>query len=354
MKYGVSLFGVFNSKGCSEEVIKTISDIGYGYVEPCVSVEVIEGFEKTIIPMKDYERLADLFQKYDLKAYSCHLFSSDITEDMDKILEFAGKYAIKQYVVKSPKELTKEAIQQTAFEYRALAGRLGEIGCELLIHNEAEDINTIIEEKTAYEYLLEACLGMVYAQVDVGWSMYGGQSPAALLWRNKDLVKSVHYKDFKPENAGGESLKEVTIGDGDLDMDSVFQFARAFGHIQLADQDSSEGDILDDLKTTYDRFSMLTQCRENSVSFLNILDTETGKVRVLHKFDKVVEAPNWVKSSNSLIYNSEGKIWNYDIESGEIREIPSFECDNCSNDHVLSPDEKSVAGRHGKRCGGFE
>ncbi len=354
MKFGVSLYGVFNSKGCSEEVVKAISDIGYGYVEPCVCVDVIKGLETTIIPMRDYDGVDSLFRKYGLKVHSCHLFSSDITDDMDKILEFGRKYGIKQFVVKSPAELTKESIQETAFEYRALAQRLEEIGCELLIHNEEADISTIIEGKTAYEYLLEACLGKVFAQVDVGWAMYGGQSPAALLWRIKELVKSVHYKDFKSDNSNGDKYKEVMIGSSDLDMDSVFQFARAFGHIQISDQDSSEGDILDDLKSTYIRFSMLTQCRENSVSYLNILDTVTGKVKVLHRFDKVIEAPNWVKSSNSLIFNSEGKIWNYDIESGEVREIPSYECDNCNNDHVLSPDEKQIAVSHGKRGGGFE
>ena len=351
MRFSAMLFGVFSKKGCSEETVKQLSDAGFKLAEPCVSVEAIEGFDNVIIPMERYVELSALFDKYGIGVYSCHLFSSDIMADMDKIVSFGKKYGIKQYVVKSPKELTKEALQAAAFEYRALAERLEEIGCQLLIHNEDADIKTKINGVSAYEYLLEICLGKVYAQVDAGWAMHAGENPVSLLWRNKDLVKSVHYKDFEKDAAGG--LKEVRIGDGELDIVSVFQFARANGLIQIADQDSSDGDIIDDLKHFRESFSYLSQCRDDSVSYLNILDTVTGKVKVLQKFDKVIEAPNWVKSTDTLIFNSEGKIWSYKIDSGETKEIPSGECDNCNNDHVLSPDEKYIAVSHGAKGEGF-
>ncbi len=343
MRFSVMLFGVFSKKGRNEEVIEAIHDIGYSYVEPCVSVEAIEGYSDVIIPMTEYDSFNVILEKHNLKVYSCHLFSENLLSDGDKIISFVKKYNIKQIVVKCPEQLTKESLQETAFSYRILADKLSENGCELLIHNEEADINTIIDGKTAYEYLLDACLGKVYAQVDVGWAMYGGQDPEALLWRNKDIVRSVHYKDFKMNDKS-----EVRIGDGDLDMTGVFQFARAYGLIQIADQDSSNGDILDDLKDTYTRFSMLTQVRDNSESFLNILDTKTGQIRVLKRFEKTIEAPNWVKKTNSLIFNSGGKIWSYSIDSGKITEIQSGECDNCNNDHVLSPDEKYIAVSHGK------
>ena len=348
MRFSVMLYGLFSKKGRSEEVLKHVHDIGYGYVEPCVSVDSIDRYTDVIIPMDEYAEFQAVLDRCELKVYSCHLFSQDIHADMDKIISFGKKYGIKQFVVKSPQKLTKETLQEAAFAYRTLAEGLFDIGCELLIHNEEDDIKTIIEGKTAYEYLLDACLGKVFAQVDAGWAMYGGQDPESLLWRNKSIVRSVHYKDFKMSEK-----KEVRIGDGDLDMASVFQFSRAHGLIQIADQDSPDGDILDDLQDAYKKFSMMTQVRDNSESFLNILDTKTGKVRVLKRFDKIVEAPNWNKKTNSLIFNSDGKIWSYGIDSGEVTKIDTGECDNCNNDHVLSPDEQYIAVSHGKRDEGF-
>ncbi|WP_051209198.1 PD40 domain-containing protein [Butyrivibrio sp. WCD3002] len=264
------------------------------------------------------------------------------------------RFSAMLFGVFSKKGCSEDTVQQISgagFKLAEPCVSVEEIGCQLLIHNEDADIKTKINGVSAYEYLLEICLGKVYAQVDAGWAMHAGENPVSLLWRNKDLVKSVHYKDFEKDADG--SFREVRIGDGELDVGSVFQFARAQGLIQIADQDSSDGDIIDDLKHFRESFSYLSQCRDDSVSYLNILDTVTGKVKVLQKFDKVIEAPNWVKCTNTLIFNSEGKIWSYGINTGETKEIPSGECDNCNNDHVLSPDEKYIAVSHGAIGEGF-
>ena len=41
---------------------------------------------------------------------------------------------------------------------------------------------------------------------------------------------------------------------------------------------------------------------------LEIMDVFTGERRILKRFDKVIEAPNWTKDGRQLIYNSEGAI----------------------------------------------
>ena len=78
--------------------------------------------------------------------------------------------------------------------------------------------------------------------------------------------------------------------------------------------------------------------RSGDKSFLEVYDIETGESKLLKEFDCVIEAPNWSADGKFLTYNSEGRIYRYEIESGAITEVPSHFVNNCNNDHVLAPD----------------
>ncbi len=78
--------------------------------------------------------------------------------------------------------------------------------------------------------------------------------------------------------------------------------------------------------------------RSGDKSILEVFDIETGKSEVLDEFDRVIEAPNWSADGKFLTFNSEGRIYKYEIASGDMSEVPSYFVDNCNNDHVLAPD----------------
>lgn len=86
--------------------------------------------------------------------------------------------------------------------------------------------------------------------------------------------------------------------------------------------------------------------RSGNKSCLQVYDTGTGEVRVLRKFDCVIEAPNWSADGTFLTYNSEGHIYKYELESGAITEVPSYFVNNCNNDHVLAPDGSGLYVSH--------
>ncbi len=267
-----------------------------------------------------------------------HLASENLLKDLPLIRRLAEEDEVRQFVVKSPRDLSKTSLQRTAIEYTSAADKMKEFGAELLLHNERDDAETMIDGRTACEYLLDLCLGRVGMQADVGWLMAAGADPAAFLWRNRGRIRSVHYKDFR----GG---KETAVGTGDLPTEAVFQFARAFGLPQILDQDSSP-DIMADIAGAVAKLQSLIQCRPSSVSYLNVLDTETGRVETLRSFDGVIEAPNWKKDSDTFLYNADGRIFEYDPADGGIRAIDSGGCNACNNDHVLSPDEKQLGVSH--------
>ncbi len=78
--------------------------------------------------------------------------------------------------------------------------------------------------------------------------------------------------------------------------------------------------------------------RSGDKSFLEVYDIETGESKLLKEFDCVIEAPNWSADGKFLTYNSEGRIYKFEIATGAITEVPSHFVNNCNNDHVLAPD----------------
>lgn len=87
--------------------------------------------------------------------------------------------------------------------------------------------------------------------------------------------------------------------------------------------------------------------RDDDESILEIYDVETDTHRVIKEFPYLIEAPNWSKDGRYLTYNSDGRIFKFDLETKESTEVPTDFVTNCNNDHVLSPDGESIAVSHG-------
>ncbi|MCF8359078.1 MAG: biopolymer transporter TolR [Prolixibacteraceae bacterium] len=75
-------------------------------------------------------------------------------------------------------------------------------------------------------------------------------------------------------------------------------------------------------------------------SHVEMLDIETGKRKIVHSSPKSLQAPNWSPNGKTLIYNCEGKLYSFEIDSAKITEIKTGFAQNNNNDHVLSFDGK--------------
>lgn len=344
MTFGIQLYGVLNSRPSDiMETLRELRALGFLQIEPCLSLEPIPGLEHVIWPAAWYRAHAGEIRELGLEVVSAHIFAQNLAASAEEFKQLANQYGIRQFVVKTPQDMTAEALQQAALTYMQVADTLAEAGAELLLHNEAADIATRISGRTAYEHLLALCSGKVKAQVDAGWAWAGGKDPEALLRRLGPQVKSLHYKDFRRE---GERLIPTVIGGGDTDTTACFQFARAMGIPQIIDQDEFAGDPMREIGESLNHLNSLGQARERTVSYLNTLDVETGEVRTLRRFDRIIEAPNWLKGQDRIVFNAEGHIYAYDLATGEEVMIDTGECDNCNNDHVISPDERFIAVSH--------
>ena len=57
--------------------------------------------------------------------------------------------------------------------------------------------------------------------------------------------------------------------------------------------------------------------QRDSFSTLETVDVFTGERKILKEFDYVIEAPNWTRDGR-LVYNSRGRIFTYELTSGEV------------------------------------
>ena len=350
MKIGINLYGFLLNRRDTLAALKELRDLGYSSVEPCIAPSSFEGLEHVFWPADWLKEHIGEIRALGLEVFSVHLVGWNPALQRQALKELAAACGIRHFVVKSPEDLSAVSLHETALAYTMLAEALAEAGAELLIHNERNDIAARIGEKTAFEHLIGLCLGTVGAQVDAGWALAGGEDPERLLWRLGNRVRSLHYKDFSM--GGGEPVPAVP-GRGSLNISACLQFARFSGIPQLVDLDAFGPDPAADLMESLRALAFRTQEREPSVSFLNILDVETGEIRTLRRFDRVIEAPNWLKNSRAMIFNSQGRIYRYDLDTGAEAMIDSGDCDSCNNDHVVSPDESMIAVSCGSRGGGF-
>jgi TolB protein len=84
----------------------------------------------------------------------------------------------------------------------------------------------------------------------------------------------------------------------------------------------------------------------DSISILETIDVHTGIRSALKEFDYVIEAPNWTRDGRYLVYNSQGRIYKYELATGEIKQIETGFAIDCNNDHVLSADNTYNAVSH--------
>jgi len=344
MKFGVQLFGPLRGmRGEVLECLRALKEAGITEIEPCVSLEPVPGLERMVWPISWLLEHAEEIAGMGLTIHSAHVFADPLAGAMDSLKALARKVGLRQIVVKSPREISEMSLHQAALRYMRAADELGESGVKLLLHNEGADIQAKIAGKTAYEHLLDLCMGKVLAQVDTGWVQFGGEDPVQFLRRNAGRVYSVHHKDFP---AGAGEPVDVPLGTGGLDLAGCFRLAVAWDVPQLIDQEHFGADVPGELAGTLKMLNGLSGRRENTASYLNTYNIVTGEVTTLARFDKVIEAPNWLKKSETLLFNSEGHMAAFDIATGTVAPLGTGVCDNCNNDHVVSPDETELAVSH--------
>jgi TolB protein len=78
-------------------------------------------------------------------------------------------------------------------------------------------------------------------------------------------------------------------------------------------------------------------------SHLELLDLASGRRRIIHSSDGVLEAPNWTRDGRALIYNNGGRLYRFDLAAGTSALIDTGDVIQNNNDHVISFDGRMLA-----------
>lgn len=103
-------------------------------------------------------------------------------------------------------------------------------------------------------------------------------------------------------------------------------------------------------KATFDNVRIVVPAGKNLVPYrdylgssIEILDVEKQTSKIIYQIPKSLQAPNWTKDGKSLIYNRDGKLYNFDLATGTPREINTGVANKNNNDHVISFNGKMLA-----------
>lgn len=108
------------------------------------------------------------------------------------------------------------------------------------------------------------------------------------------------------------------------------------------EKDYKETAVIRNVRLTIPAKPGLIQYKEFLGSNLEILDLETGKREIIFTAPNSIQAPNWTLDGKSLIYNSDGLLYNFDLAKKTPTLIDTKFANNNNNDHVISFDGKML------------
>jgi Tol biopolymer transport system component len=75
---------------------------------------------------------------------------------------------------------------------------------------------------------------------------------------------------------------------------------------------------------------------------LTVINADGSGREVIFIADEVIEAPNWHPGGDFLVFNAGGEIWRINADGSGLQKIPTGDIIDLNNDHVLSPDGKTI------------
>lgn len=81
-------------------------------------------------------------------------------------------------------------------------------------------------------------------------------------------------------------------------------------------------------------------------SYLEVMEVASGLRKIIYQVPYSIQAPNWTPDGKTLIFNSNGLLFNFDLASLAPSELPTDFANDNNNDHVLTFDGKLMGISH--------
>jgi Tol biopolymer transport system component len=213
----------------------------------------------------------------------------------------------------------------------------------------------------------------------VGWmvrSSLDGKSPHINAVEHGDGLTSLQFR--RTSGANTEEIRSKLTGADVIQLERkgntytmrVAKFGEPFVTEQVTDlslgdevyvglfvgshnKDVVERGVFKDVRISVPAPETLVPYREYLASNLELLDVATGDRQTIYTSPKSIQAPNWTPNGKTLLYNSDGLMYTFDLKSRQPKVLNTGEVKNNNNDHVLSFDGKMLGLSSGvKELGG--
>lgn len=136
----------------------------------------------------------------------------------------------------------------------------------------------------------------------------------------------------------GETFTTVSTKEVHLE-DSVFVGIFICSH----DNEVLEQAVFSNVRIIKPAWEGLVQYRDYLGSRLEIMDVGTGHRKILFEAPNSIQAPNWAPLEDRLIYNCDGLLYSFSLESLKPEKINTGFATSNNNDHSVSFDGKMLA-----------
>lgn len=111
-------------------------------------------------------------------------------------------------------------------------------------------------------------------------------------------------------------------------------------------KDVEETAVFSNVRVTVPAKDSFVPYRDYIGSDLEILDVASGERRIIFHTPDSMQAPNWTRDGKTLIFNRNGRLYNFDLAKGTPTELNTDFATRNNNDHVLSFDGKMLGISH--------
>ncbi|MEJ7617799.1 MAG: hypothetical protein WKF30_12750 [Pyrinomonadaceae bacterium] len=111
-------------------------------------------------------------------------------------------------------------------------------------------------------------------------------------------------------------------------------------------QDVTEKAVFRDVRIVVPVRDNFVPYREYIGSNLEIMEIESGQRKITYRAPDSLQAPNWTPDNAALIYNSNGRLYRFDLVRNTPAPIPTDFATRNNNDHALSFDGKMLGISH--------
>ena len=195
-------------------VLRTTAELGYEGVEFAGYGGLSAG------EMKGY------LDELGLTPISSHISFDELSANFSEIIAYNKEIGSNTLVCPVPPqgfEQSTENWKSFARQMTELGKRCADEGFRLGYHNHSFEFQMFGGLYGLDIFYAEADPKYVFAQLDLGWVLHGGEDPASYLRKFKGRCPLVHVKDFDA------SKEQTDVGCGELDLPGIIQTAHHVG-----------------------------------------------------------------------------------------------------------------------------